>query len=470
MSDQKFETLVIASNIHNDNYRRKVLPRTKQEFFQFDETKLYHKTLEEYFNKYSQLPTKEAMEVEISKQNGITEELHKKLNELNESLFSEKYQDASHKVNMEWMLDKTQEYYRDRAVYNAIMQSMDILDGSNKKVSRGQIPQLMEEALKISFDDGNFHDYFQSAEERYDFFHQPLSRIPFKLKMLNYITKGGLLRKTLNIFVGPTGAGKTMFLCDESQHWLLEGYNVLYVSLEMSEEAISQRIDANLMDLEIDETTAIPKKAFLSKIDKLKQKTTGRLIVKEYPPASLTAQDLSSLLQELKSKHGFVPDIVVLDYINIAASQRYKGSDANTYLTVKGMAEEFRGCAIKHNFCLVTATQTNRGGQGNSDFELTEVSDSHGLSMTADFMIGGIVTEELEKINQMRLKQLKNRYGALIPSSFIIGIERAKMKMFDVDKPSANMDAQVKRRIQEKEQAEGSAELNTPKKQTTLKV
>jgi predicted ATP-dependent serine protease len=312
----------------------------------------------------------------------------------------------------------------------------------NKKVDKTALPSLFEKALAINFDDGNYHDYFENAEQRYDYFHTVKTRIPFKLKMLNKITNGGLIKKTLNIVVMPTGAGKTMFMCDQAADWLSD-YNVLYVTLEMAEELIANRIDANLMDIEVNDTTALPKENFLSRINKLRKNTVGQLFVKEFPPNNFNSNDLASLIDEIKQLHGIEIDIVCMDYLNLASAMRYNNSGDNSYAYVKAIAEEFRACAIKKNFCLLTATQTNRDGQNNSDFELNQVSESHGLSMTADFMIGGIATADLEAMKQMRLKQLKNRYGSLVPISFQVGIDRAKMKLFDVDLPTERLEQRI---------------------------
>lgn len=437
------EDVILMGMIHVTDFRRKALTKTKPLYFETPEHKVVVEGLLGYYAQYEDMPSKEALEVTIANRKGIKDDLNKSSLSLVEKLYSDKFREAAQKINLEWLFKTTQEHYRNKALFNAIFNSVDILEGKNKKQDANAIPGLLEEALAVTFDDGQYHDYFEDAEERYEYFHTPLARIPFKLKMLNLITNGGLLRKTLNVFVGPTGAGKTMFLCDHAAQWVKD-YNVLYVSLEMTQELIANRIDANMMDLEIDDTQALPKENFVGKIRKLRKANMGQLYVAEYPPNTFTANDLAFLIEEIKQTRGFDVDIVMLDYLNLGASMRYKSNgDVNSYTYVKSVAEEFRACAIKKNFCLVTATQTNREGQNNSDFELNQVSESHGLSMTADFMIGGVVTPEMEKLFQMRIKQLKNRYGSLLPNSFIIGIDRAKMKMYDVDVPNQKLKQRI---------------------------
>ena len=338
------------------------------------------------------------------------------------------------KVEKNWLIDTTEKWCKERAVYLALMESVKIADGNDKTKSRDAIPSILSEALGVSFDDHVGHDYFADAESRYEFYHRREDRIPFDLEMFNKITKGGLPRKTLNIALAGTGVGKSLFMCHQAASCLMEGKNVLYITLEMAEERIAERIDANLFNADIRSLIELPKPMYDTKVSKLVNKTRGRLIIKEYPTASAHAGHFKSLLNELSLKKGFSPDIIFIDYLNICSSSRFKGTIVNSYTFVKAIAEELRGLAVEYDVPIVSATQTTRSGYGSSDVELTDTSESFGLPATADFMFALISTEELEEMNQIMVKQLKNRYNdPTMNKRFVVGIDRSKMKLYNVE-------------------------------------
>lgn len=426
------ETMIISGLIHSEDFRRKALPHIKAEYFEDANHKTVFKHIDSYVSEYNSVPTDAALRIELENNKSLSEDMFQGSVDLTGKLYSESAQTAVQKSSLDWMLERTEKHCLDRSVYNAIMKSIDVIDGSNKKLSKDGLPDMLQKALSVSFDSEVGHDYLEDFESRFDYYHLKEDKIPTPLSVLNDLTRGGYPRKTLNCIIAPTGVGKTHIMTYFTSQYLLQGRDVLYISLEMAEERIAERIDTALLDVTSEDLKKYPKQTFDKKIQGVKNKTTGKLVIKEFPPGSLNANGIRFLLDELQQKKGFKPEIIVLDYINIAASYRNKDF-GNSYGMVKNIAEEMRGLAVERELMLLTASQTNRSGQGAADFDLTEVSESHGLSMTADHMIGAIVTEELEEMNHMRIKILKNRYGGKSPSSFVIGMDREKMTLFDID-------------------------------------
>ena len=431
------EKKILKHLLNDDAYTRKILPFLSGDYFSDHSEKVIYEEIHKYITKYNNLPTVEALTIEIDGRSNLSGDQHKKvtglLDELNVTEF-----DARDGV---WLLDATEKFCQEKAIYNAIMESIQILDESgNSKKEKGAIPNILSDALAISFDNHVGHDFIDDAETRYEFYHTVEKRIPFDLDYLNRITKGGLPEKTLNIILAGTGVGKSMFMCHCAAANLTIGKNVLYITLEMAEERIAERIDANLMNVDIDKLMALPKESYLKKIERLKEKTLGRLIIKEYPTASANVTHFKHLLNELKLKRQFVPDIIYIDYLNICASSRMRqGANVNSYSFIKAIAEELRGLAVEHKVPVISATQTTRGGYSNSDVDITDTSESFGLPATADFMIALIATEELTDLNQMMVKQLKNRYNNPDTNKrFMIGVDKAKMKLYDVEQTAQN--------------------------------
>ena len=431
------EKKILKHLLNDDAYTRKILPFLSGDYFSDHSEKVIYEEIHKYITKYNNLPTVEALAIEIDGRSNLSGDQHKKvtglLDELNVTEF-----DARDGV---WLLDATEKFCQEKAIYNAIMESIQILDESgNSKKEKGAIPDILSDALAISFDNHVGHDFIDDAETRYEFYHTVEKRIPFDLDYLNRITKGGLPEKTLNIILAGTGVGKSMFMCHCAAANLTIGKNVLYITLEMAEERIAERIDANLMNVDIDKLMALPKESYLKKIERLKEKTLGRLIIKEYPTASANVTHFKHLLNELKLKRQFVPDIIYIDYLNICASSRMRqGANVNSYSFIKAIAEELRGLAVEHKVPVISATQTTRGGYSNSDVDITDTSESFGLPATADFMIALIATEELTDLNQMMVKQLKNRYNNPDTNKrFMIGVDKAKMKLYDVEQTAQN--------------------------------
>ena len=431
------EKKILKHLLNDDAYTRKILPFLSGDYFSDHSEKVIYEEIHKYITKYNNLPTVEALTIEIDGRSNLSGDQHKKvtglLDELNVTEF-----DARDGV---WLLDATEKFCQEKAIYNAIMESIQILDESgNSKKEKGAIPDILSDALAISFDNHVGHDFIDDAETRYEFYHTVEKRIPFDLDYLNRITKGGLPEKTLNIILAGTGVGKSMFMCHCAAANLSIGKNVLYITLEMAEERIAERIDANLLNVDIDKLMAIPKESYLKKIERLKEKTLGRLIIKEYPTASANVTHFKHLLNELKLKRQFVPDIIYIDYLNICASSRMRqGANVNSYSFIKAIAEELRGLAVEHKVPVISATQTTRGGYSNSDVDITDTSESFGLPATADFMIALIATEELTDLNQMMVKQLKNRYNNPDTNKrFMIGVDKAKMKLYDVEQTAQN--------------------------------
>ena len=421
------ETVILEHLIYDEVYARRTLPYIKSSYFSDPNEKIIFEEIYNYVNKYNGLPTKEALIIEIDGKGNISD---KQFGEIKERISSIEHNKADEK----WLVDTTEKWCQEKSLYNAIMESIAIIDG-NSKNEKGAIPEILSEALSVSFDPYIGHDFLDNAEERYDFYHKKEERIPFDLSYLNDITKGGLPKKTLNIVLAGTGVGKSLFMCHCAANNLMEGKNVLYITMEMAEEKIAQRIDTNLLNVDIDSLLDLPRPMYEKKIDRVKNKTFGKLIIKEYPTAAAHVGHFRHLMNELKLKKGFVPDIIYIDYLNICASSRVKaGGSVNSYTLVKAIAEEMRGLAVEFNLPIVSATQTTRSGYASSDVDLTDTSESFGLPATADFMIALISTEELQDLDQIMVKQLKNRYGD--PSynkRFVVGVDRSKMKLYDAE-------------------------------------
>ena len=423
----KFEQKILSNLIFDGDYMRKVIPFIKDNYFDVFAERILFSEINEYVIKYDDLPSKSVLEIQVQNRNDLSEEVFKECINTIRDLHEEK-------TDKNWLIDTTEKWCKERAVYLALMESIKISDGKDKTKSRDAIPSILSEALSVSFDDHVGHDYFNDADARYELYHRKEDKIEFDLDMFNRITKGGLPRKTLNIALAGTGVGKSLFMCHQAASCLLQGQNVLYITLEMAEERIAERIDANLFNLDIKTLVDLPKPMYDTKVHKLVNKTRGRLIIKEYPTASAHAGHFKSLLNELSLKKGFSPDIIFIDYLNICSSSRFKGTIVNSYTFVKAIAEELRGLAVEYDVPIVSATQTTRTGYGSSDVELTDTSESFGLPATADFMFALISTEELETMNQLMVKQLKNRYNdPTMNKRFVIGIDRAKMKLYNLE-------------------------------------
>jgi len=427
----RIETTILKNLVHNEEYMRKVLPFLSEEYFVDFSDKSVYNLVKTFIAKYNKPPTIEALEISLQNSN-LPEGAYKDAQDILKNLTS------FEPSNQDWLVQETEKFCKDKAIYNAILKSIDILEEKDKKHSKDGIPSLLQEALGVCFDSSVGHDYFENASERYDFYHRVESRIPFDIDLLNKITQGGLPNKTLNIALAGTGVGKSLFMCHVAASTLAQGKNVLYITLEMAEERIAERIDANLLNVEIDQLKNLPKNMFESRMDKISGKTHGKLIIKEYPTASAHVSHFKALLNELSLKRSFKPDIIFIDYLNICASSRFKpGGSVNSYTYVKAIAEELRGLAVEFNLPIVSATQTTRSGFSNTDVELTDTSESFGLPATADFMFALISTEELEQLNQLMVKQLKNRYNdPTFHKRFMVGIDRTKMRLYDLE-PSA---------------------------------
>lgn len=425
---EKIETTIIRNLLFNDDYCRKVLPFIRNEYFDNLHEKVIFEEICKFIVSYDNLATKEVILIETEKRTDITEEIYKMIcdyvKDLDNSL-----------VDNKWLIDTTEKWCRDRAIYLALMESIKIADGQDEKKSRDSIPSILQQALSVAFDNHIGHDYLDDYLERFESYHRKEDKIPFDLEFFNKITKGGIPNKTLNVALAGTGVGKSLFMCHFASSVLLQGKNVLYITLEMAEEKIAERIDANLLNVNIQDIGNIPKMMYETKINKLCKKTQGKLIVKEYPTASAHSGHFRALLNELSLKKSFKPDIIFIDYLNICASSRYKGnSNINSYTFIKSIAEELRGLAVEVNVPIVSATQTTRSGYGNSDVELTDTSESFGLPATADLMFALISTDELEQLGQIMVKQLKNRYNdPTVNKRFVIGVDRAKMRLYDVE-------------------------------------
>ena len=429
----KVENLVIKNLLLDEEYVRKAMPFIKAEYFSDLLEKNLYNVINKYFTDYSALPTKEALEIEVGQLGNISDEQHRQTIQYIRDIDDEKSE-------YDWILDTTEKWCKERAIYLALMESIKIAEGNDEKRATGAIPSILSDALAVSFDNHIGHDYLQDYEERYEFYHQTEEKIPFDLEFFNRITKGGLPNKTLNIALAGTGVGKSLFMCHVASSILLQSKNVLYITLEMAEEKIAERIDANLLSVDIQQLDQLPKMMFDSKVNKIAKKTQGQLIIKEYPTASASVGHFRALLNDLALKKAFKPDIIFIDYLNICASSRYsKLGNVNSYSYIKAIAEELRGLAVEANVPIVSATQTTRSGYGSSDVDLTDTSESFCLPATADLMFALISTEELEEINQIMVKQLKNRYNdPTLNKRFVVGIDRAKMRLYDVEQSAQN--------------------------------
>ena len=424
----RIEQKILTNLIYDEHYCRKVIPFVKKSYFADRLESIIASEIVSFFNKYNKPATKEILQIEISNRKDLND---KELVEVNNYISKLEHEP----VNEDWMIQSTEKFCKDRAVYNAILSSISIIDGRDKVHTQDAIPSILSDALAVSFDSHVGHDYLDDHDSRYDFYHRVEEKIAFDLEMFNKITKGGLSKKTLNIALAGTGVGKSLFMCHVAGSVLNQGKNVLYITMEMAEERIAERIDANLLNLTMDELKVIDRDIFENRISKISNKTQGKLIIKEYPTAGAHTGHFRALLEELKMKREFKPDIIFIDYLNICASQRMKqGANVNSYTYVKAIAEEIRGLAVEYNVPIVSATQTTRSGFTNSDPGLEDTSESFGLPATADFMFALVSNEELEGLNQIIVKQLKNRYND--PSfykRFVVGIDRAKMKLYDVE-------------------------------------
>jgi len=424
----RIETTILRNLVHDEEYLRKVIPFIEPDYFSDHTDRVIFQEIAEFIVKYDKPATQEILNIELEDRTDVTEEEYKSAKEFIGSL-------DPVVTNKDWLMDTTEKWCRDRAIYLALMKSIKIADGQDEKKGRDAIPSILSDALSVSFDNHIGHDYLNDYQERYEAYHRKEDRIPFDLEYFNKITKGGLPNKTLNIALAGTGVGKSLFMCHMASSVLLQGRNVLYITAEMAEEKIAERIDANLLNVNVQELTDLPKVMFEKKVNNLAKRTQGQLIIKEYPTATAHAGHFRALLNELSLKKSFKPDIIFVDYLNICASSRYKGSsNINSYTLVKSIAEELRGLAVEAQVPIVSATQTTRSGYGSSDVELTDTSESFGLPATADLMFALISTEELEGLGQIMVKQLKNRYNdPTINKRFVVGIDRAKMRLYDCE-------------------------------------
>jgi archaellum biogenesis ATPase FlaH len=430
---ERLEHTILRNLVFNEDYSRKVIPFIQPEYFDQKSEKVIFGEIVQFIVQYGSSITPEALAIEIENRRDLNESEIKDVREIQKSL-------NDSPVDNTWLLDTTERWCRDRAIYLALMQSIQIADGNDDKKGRDAIPHILSDALSVSFDNNIGHDYLNNYEERYEYYHRKEDKIEFDLEYFNKITKGGLPNKTLNIALAGTGVGKSLFMCHMASSVLLQGRNVLYITLEMAEEKIAERIDANLLNVPIQQLSELPRVMFETKVTNLAKKTQGTLIIKEYPTASAHSGHFKALLNELALKKSFRPDIIFIDYLNICSSSRFKsGSNINSYTLVKSIAEELRGLAVEFNVPIMSATQTTRSGFGSSDVELTDTSESFGLPATADLMFALISTEELEGLGQIMVKQLKNRYNdPTIFKRFVVGIDRAKMRLYDVEQSAQN--------------------------------
>ena len=425
---EKVEFLILRNLLHNEEYLRKVVPFLKSEYFEDEKQKIVYQEISNFVEQYNELTTKEVLCIEIEKRKDITDSMFKDITD-----FVGELHDSP--TDLQWLLDTTEKWCRDRAIYLALIESISLADGKDDAKGRDAIPSILSDALAVSFDNHVGHDYLIDYEERYESYHRKEDKIPFDLEFFDKVTKGGLPNKTLNIALAGTGVGKSLFMCHFASSVLLQGKNVLYITMEMAEEKIAERIDANLLNINIQDITDLPMSMFESKVTDISKKTQGSLIIKEYPTAAAHSGHFKGLLNELALKKSFRPDIIFIDYLNICASSRYRaGSNVNSYSYIKAIAEELRGLAVEANLPIVSATQTTRSGFASSDVDLTDTSESFGLPATADLMFALISTEELETLNQILVKQLKNRYNdPTIHKRFVVGIDRAKMRLYDCE-------------------------------------
>ena len=423
------EKTILSGLMYNETYIRKVIPFLKDEYFDNLDDKLLFQNIKTYVDKYNGLPTKEALRIAVEENEKLNEDRYKSINAVIDTL------EYDVNTDIDWIVEKTEKFCQDKALYNAVRESNLVLDSKNSELDRGSIPELLTKALGVSFDSNIGHDFLEDADSRFDFYHLKEEKISFDLDMFNKITKGGLSKKSLSIALAGTGVGKSLFMCHCAAANLMSGLNVLYITMEMAEERIAERIDANLLDFTLDELRDVPKNVYQKRLARVKAKTHGKLIVKEYPTASAGSGHFRHLMSELRLKKNFKADVVYIDYLNICMSSRLKvGSNVNSYTYIKAIAEELRGLAVEFNVPIMSATQTTRSGFGNSDVGLEDTSESFGLPATADFMFALISSEELEQLGQILVKQLKNRWGPIDQyKRFMVGIDRSKMKLYDAE-------------------------------------
>jgi len=427
----KLEQTILKNLIYNEDYLRKVLPFIKSEYFSDRTERLIFDEISSFTNTYNNPPTIEALALAVKERRNLTDDEVEK----SETHLKEIESTKTEQSQIQWLVDKTEKFCQEKAIYNAVLGSISILDGKDKTNDKGAIPKILSDALAISFDTTVGHDYLENSDERFEFYHRKEERIPFDLEYFNKITNGGLPNKTLNIALAGTGVGKSLFMCHVAAGAMSQGYNVLYITMEMAEEKIAERIDANLLNVTLDDLRDLPKELYDKKVNRVKEKTTGKLIIKEYPTASASATHFRTLLNELNLKKSFVPDIIFIDYLNICCSSRIKaGANINSYTYVKSIAEELRGLAVEFGVPVVSATQTTRSGFTSSDPGLEDTSESFGLPATADLMFALISSEELEELGQIMVKQLKNRYNdPTFHKRFTVGIDRSKMRLYDIE-------------------------------------
>ena len=427
----KLEQSILRNLVYNEDYLRKVLPFLKEDYFSDRTERTIFNEITSFTETYNTPPTIEALSIAVKERNNLSDDEVKGC----ETYLQEIEVHSKEQTEVQWLVDKTEKFCQEKAVYNAVLGAISILDGKDKSKDKGAIPSILSDALAVSFDTTVGHDYLENSDARFDFYHRKEERIPFDLEYFNKITKGGLPAKTLNIALAGTGVGKSLFMCHVAAGAMVQGKNALYITLEMAEEKIAERIDANLLNVTLDDLMDLPKEMYDKKVARVREKTTGKLIIKEYPTASASVTHFRTLLNELNLKRSFVPDIIFVDYLNICCSSRIKaGANINSYTYVKSIAEELRGLAVEYNVPIVSATQTTRSGFTSSDPGLEDTSESFGLPATADLMFALISSEELEELGQIMVKQLKNRYND--PSyykRFTVGVDRAKMRLYDIE-------------------------------------
>jgi archaellum biogenesis ATPase FlaH len=431
--NDRIEHTILNNLFFNEDFTRKAIPFLKETYFPKRDEKILFSEVSKFLHTYNNLPTKESILIELNNRKDLNETEYKDVKELVASISQED-------TDLKWLLDTTEKFCKDRAVHNAVLEGITILEGKDKTRTPESLPSLLSDALGVSFDKHVGHDYIEDAQDRFDWYHTKEKRYPFDLSYFNRITKGGIPSKTLNIALAGTGVGKSLFMCHAASSFLTQGLNVLYITLEMAEERIAERIDANLFDISMDDIRSMPKELYDSKVKKLEDKTNGRLVIKEYPTASAHSGHFKALINELALKKSFKPQVIFIDYLNICASARFKGGNISSYFYIKAIAEELRGLAVEHDVPIFSATQTTRTGFVSTDIGLEDTSESFGLPATADFMFALMSNEELEGLGQMKVKQLKNRYNDPgINRSFIIGVDRAKMRLYDTENSAQNI-------------------------------
>ena len=447
MQSDRIETTILSNLFYKEEYARKVLPFLKSEYFVNRIEQVMFNSIYDFITKYNNVPTKDAVLIEVGQRKDINETEHTQIKDYINTI-------TDQETDEQWLLDTTEKWCKDRAVHNAVLSGIKILDGKDKKQTPEAIPGILSDALAVSFDNHIGHDYLEDAENRYEWYHTKEKRFQFDLDYMNRVTKGGIPAKTLNIALAGTGVGKSLFMCHCASSFLTQGYNVLYITLEMAEERIAERIDANLLDVSMDDLHVMPKDLYDNKLKKISDKTYGKLIIKEYPTASAHSGHFKALMNELALKKSFKPNVVFIDYLNICASSRFKGGNIGSYFYIKAIAEELRGLAVEFNVPIFSATQTTRTGYTSTDIGLEDTSESFGLPATADFMFALISTEELEALGQMKIKQLKNRYNdPSVNRSFIVGVDRAKMRLYDVGQNAQTIVDSNQKEVEQKEVA-----------------